>query len=58
MTIKNLGFLFLLVSQDDAKTKEDVLTIADQMMYYAKARGRGRVCYAGDLLDKPGKLGA
>jgi len=43
---------------DDAKTKEDVLTIADQMMYYAKARGRGRVCYAGDLLDKPGKLGA
>ncbi len=41
---------------DDAKTKEDVLTIADQMMYYAKARGRGRVCYAGDLVDKV-KLG-
>ena len=35
----------------DAKTRDDVLGIADQMMYYAKARGRGRVCYAGDLIS-------
>lgn len=34
---------------NDAKDKNDVLAIADQMMYNAKESGRGRVCMAGEL---------
>ena len=33
----------------DAKNSNDVLAIADQMMYHAKAAGRGRVCFANEL---------
>ncbi len=31
---------------NDAKTKGDILHIADKMMYKAKGHGRGQVCYA------------
>ncbi len=33
----------------DAKSKKDILSIADQMMYHAKNQGRGKVCFAGEL---------
>lgn len=33
----------------DAKSREDILKIADRMMYHAKEAGRGRVCHAGEL---------
>ena len=33
----------------DAKTKEEVLDIADRMMYRAKENGRGRLCHAREL---------
>ena len=36
----------------DAKTSKEVLSIADQMMYYAKSKGRSRVCDASELLNK------
>ncbi len=36
----------------DAKDKEAIISIADQMMYKAKQGGRGRVCHAGELVDK------
>jgi len=36
----------------DASNKEDILSIADRMMYEAKKGGRGRVCYTADLLKK------
>lgn len=35
----------------DASNKEDILSIADRMMYEAKKGGRGRVCFTSDLLD-------
>jgi diguanylate cyclase (GGDEF)-like protein len=35
----------------DAKSKKDILSIADQMMYHAKNQGRGKVCFAGELYD-------
>ena len=35
----------------DAKTKDDVLNIADKMMYKAKGHGRGQVCYAQDFFS-------
>ncbi len=35
----------------DASNKEDILSIADRMMYEAKKGGRGRVCYTSDLLE-------
>lgn len=34
----------------DAKSKEDILNIADRMMYTAKKSGRGRICSAEELL--------
>ena len=34
----------------DAKTKDDILDMADKMMYKAKDKGRGQVCYARELL--------
>ena len=34
----------------DAKAKEDILDMADKMMYKAKKRGRGRICRAGELI--------
>lgn len=34
----------------DAETKEDILGMADQMMYHAKAMGRSRVCLAKELI--------
>ncbi len=36
----------------DASNKEDILSIADRMMYEAKQGGRGRVCFTSDLLKK------
>lgn len=36
----------------DASNKEDILSIADRMMYEAKQGGRGRVCYTSDILKK------
>lgn len=33
----------------DAKTSNDILAMADQMMYRAKSGGRGKVCLAGEL---------
>jgi len=35
----------------DAESPEEILTIADKMMYEAKRGGRGRVCYAGEVLS-------
>lgn len=35
----------------DAKSRDDILDIADRMMYQAKESGRGRVCHAGELLE-------
>ncbi|MBI2518823.1 MAG: GGDEF domain-containing protein [Bdellovibrio sp.] len=35
----------------DAETPEEILTMADKMMYEAKRGGRGRVCYAGEVLS-------
>ena len=39
----------------DASNKEDILSIADRMMYEAKQGGRGRVCYTSDLLSETKK---
>ena len=36
----------------DASSKEEILGIADKMMYEAKKSGRGRVCYTKDLIDQ------
>lgn len=35
----------------DAKSRDDILDIADRMMYQAKESGRGRVCHAGELFE-------
>ena len=37
---------------NDAKTRKEVLEMADQMMYKAKVSGRGRVCMAADFFRK------
>jgi len=37
---------------EDAKNKEAIISIADQMMYKAKQSGRGRVCHAAELLNE------
>ncbi|MCP4911568.1 MAG: GGDEF domain-containing protein [Oligoflexia bacterium] len=37
---------------DDANTKEDVLLIADKMMYEAKKKGRGRVCFTSEIFQE------
>lgn len=34
----------------DASNKEDILSIADRMMFEAKQGGRGRVCFTSDIL--------
>ncbi len=36
----------------DAKNAQEILDIADQMMYEAKNSGRGRVCFTDDLFNK------
>jgi diguanylate cyclase (GGDEF)-like protein len=36
---------------DDAKKREDILAMADQMMYKAKKSGRGKVCMAGEIFE-------
>lgn len=36
---------------EDAKTRDEVLSIADKMMYQAKESGRGQVCRAGELFS-------
>ena len=35
----------------DAKTRDEILDIADKMMYEAKEAGRGQVCHAGKLIS-------
>lgn len=35
----------------DAKNKDEILSIADKMMYEAKKKGRGRVCYTTEILE-------
>lgn len=42
---------------NDADSARDILTIADEMMYHAKEKGRGRVCGTAELLG-PKKLKA
>jgi diguanylate cyclase (GGDEF)-like protein len=37
---------------DHATTEEDLLAIADKMMYHAKELGRGRVCLVNEMFDK------
>ena len=37
---------------DHATTEEDLLAIADKMMYRAKGLGRGRVCLVNEMFDK------
>jgi len=36
----------------DASSKSEIIEIADQMMYFAKSSGRGRVCHAGNFIKK------
>jgi diguanylate cyclase (GGDEF)-like protein len=40
----------------DAKNKEEILSIADKMMYEAKQTGRGRVCYTKEILAEASKV--
>jgi len=35
----------------DAKTKTEIINMADKMMYKAKQSGRGKVCHAGELFS-------
>lgn len=35
----------------DAKSKVDIINMADKMMYKAKQSGRGKVCHAGELFS-------
>jgi len=37
---------------DHASTAEDLLALADKMMYHAKELGRGRVCLVNEIFDK------
>lgn len=39
----------------DAKNREEILSIADKMMYEAKQSGRGRVCYTREILGDNSK---
>lgn len=36
----------------DAKTRIEVISIADKMMYKAKQSGRGKVCFAGEMFTE------
>jgi diguanylate cyclase (GGDEF)-like protein len=36
----------------DAKTRVEIISIADKMMYKAKQSGRGKVCFAGDMFTE------
>ena len=40
----------------DASDSSSILELADKMMYEAKKRGRGRVCYTQDIFDADGKI--
>ena len=40
---------------NDANSREEILNIADRMMYEAKKTGRGRVCYTAELLTNSSK---
>lgn len=40
----------------DAKNKEEILSMADKMMYEAKQTGRGRVCYTKEILGQDSKV--
>jgi diguanylate cyclase (GGDEF)-like protein len=54
---KNEGDFKLTVSigvasyPQDAKTRDEILCIADRMMYEAKQSGRGKVCYTRDIFS-------
>ena len=37
---------------EDAKTRVQIISIADKMMYKAKQSGRGKVCSASDMFDE------
>ncbi len=36
----------------DAKTKDDIINMADRMMYSAKKSGRGKICTVSEIFDK------
>lgn len=36
---------------DNARNSSEIISIADQMMYYAKSTGRGKVCLAGEFFE-------
>jgi GGDEF domain-containing protein len=36
----------------DAKNKDDILNMADRMMYSAKKSGRGKICTVNELFQK------
>ena len=36
----------------DAKTRVEIISIADKMMYKAKQSGRGKVCFAGEMFTE------
>ncbi|WP_164848260.1 GGDEF domain-containing protein [Halobacteriovorax sp. HLS] len=38
----------------DAKTRVEIISIADKMMYKAKQSGRGQVCFAGEMFTEEG----
>lgn len=37
---------------DHATSEQEILSLADRMMYQAKQSGRGQVCFAGDMFKK------
>lgn len=37
---------------DHATSEQEILSLADRMMYQAKQAGRGKVCFAGDMFKK------
>lgn len=37
---------------DHAASEQEILSLADRMMYQAKQAGRGKVCFAGDMFKK------
>ena len=40
---------------EDATTRDEILNMADRMMYQAKMSGRGKVCHINQYVDDPAK---